>query len=405
MTSKSIVVTGLGAIAPSGIGQKEIWGAALSGDSAIAPIATFDASRYPSRLIGQLADFRPDDHFSSRIIAQTDRVTQFALLASDEAVTDADVTLSALDPERVGVVTSNATGGFEFTHREMAKLWTQGPDTVSVYQSFAWFYAVNTGQISIRHGVKGPSGVLCGEQAGGLDAIGHGARIIRRGADMALAGGFESSFDPWGWVSHCASGRVSTAQRPEDAYLPFDSRAAGYVPGEGGALLVLEDLARFRERSDATPYGRIAGQASTFDPPGPGPATGLERAIRAALVQAGREPAEVGFVVADAAGLPELDRGEADALAKVFGRHALPVTAPKSAVGRLMGGGGPLDAVYALMALRDNVIPPTAHTQDVPESYGLDLVVGTARPCVADAALVLARGVGGFNSALLIERL
>ncbi|ANY10846.1 beta-ketoacyl synthase N-terminal-like domain-containing protein [Pseudonocardia sp. HH130630-07] len=399
-----VLVTGIGVVAPSGLGREPVWEAAVAGKCAIDMIGSFDPSAHRSRLAGRLDGFDAAEHFGSRTLTQTDRVTRFALLASDEAVADSGLDPPTLDPERIGVTTSNATGGFEFTHREMAKLWTQGPDAVSVYQSFAWFYAVNTGQISIRHGVKGPSSVLSAEQSGGLDAIGYGLRGIHRGdLDVVLAGGFESSFDPWGWASHCASGTVSEARSPELAYLPFDARANGHVPGEGGALLVLEAAGHASGRGRDNPYGRLTGHAATFDPPGHRP-DGLERAARQALAQAGRAPGEIDLVLADGAGAAALDAQEAEAISAVFGARGVPVSVPKSGVGRLMAGGGPLDATFALLAVRDGVIPPTVNVAEPPAHYGLDLVVGDARPATVHRVLILARGAEGFNSALVVER-
>lgn len=196
------------------------------------------------------------------------------------------------------MVTANALGGFEFTHRELRNLWTEGPRAVSVYESFAWFYAVNTGQISIRHGLRGANCALVGEQAAGLDAIGQARRCVRGGARLALAGGVDSALDPWGWVAQLSTGRVSKDPDPGRAYRPFDRTACGYLPGEGG----------------------------------------------------------------------------------------------------------PLDVAAAALAIRDGVIPATFGTSSVPSEYGLDLVTGcprAGRP--VSSALVLARGQGGFNAAVVLR--
>jgi act minimal PKS chain-length factor (CLF/KS beta) len=272
-----------------------------------------------------------------------------------------------------------------------------------VYESFAWFYAVNTGQISIRHGMRGPGTVLLAEQAGGIDALGRAAALVAKGSRVILSGGVDSSLDPWGWVSHISSGRLSRAQTAEDAYLPFDRRANGYVPGEGGAMLVLEDRTAARARGAVHRYGRIAGYASTFDAfDAQGSPDGLARAIQLALDEAGFDPADVDVVFADAAGVPDLDASEASALMQVFGAPGPPVTAPKSGTGRLYAGAGPLDVATALLSMRDDVIPPTPHTALLAPDCPVDLVAGTARPAQIDVALIVARGRLGFNSALLL---
>ena len=260
------VVTGLGAVAPNGMGIEEYWTATLQGRTGISRLARFDPAGYPVELAGQIVDFEAERHIPSRLMPQTDRVTRLALVAGDEALHDAGVDTGAIPEYRMGVVTSNATGGFEFTHREVHKLYTKGPQFVSVYESFAWFYAANTGQLSIRHGMRGPSGVVVAEQAGGLDAVGQARRNLRDGGQLMLTGGVESSFDPWGWLSHLASGRVSAERDLRRAYRPFAADATGYVPGEGGAILVLEDADAAAERA-ARVYGELAGYAATFDPP------------------------------------------------------------------------------------------------------------------------------------------
>ncbi|MFF5138958.1 ketosynthase chain-length factor [Streptomyces sp. NPDC013157] len=398
------VVTGLGVTAPNGLGTEAYWKAVLAGVNGIRELGRFDTSRFPSRLAGEITDFRAEDHLPGRLLPQTDLSTRLALAASDWALADADVTPETLTDYAKGVVTSNATGGFAFTHQEFRKLWTRGPEHVSVYESFAWFYAVNTGQISIRNTMRGPSAALVGEQAGGLDALGHARRTVRQGTDLVVAGGVDSALDPWGYASQLAGGRVTTVADRDRAYLPFDARAAGYVPGEGGAILVVENPETARERGVGRVYGEIAGYAATFDPaPGSGRPPRLRRAVELALADAGVTPGEVDAVFADAAGIPELDLAEAEALAGVFGPGCVPVTAPKSLTGRLYAGGGPLDVVAALLAIRDGVLPATAGTTEVPERYGLDLVLGEPRELPVRTALVLARGRWGFNAALVVR--
>lgn len=403
--SNPVYVTGMSVLAPNGLGLETFWDSVVEGRSGIAELSRFDVSGYPATLAGEIRDFDAREHLPSRLLPQTDVSTRYGLVAADWALADAKVDPAALTDYDMGVVTSNASGGFEFTHREFQKLWSQGPQTVSVYESFAWFYAVNTGQISIRNGMRGPSSALVAEQAGGLDAVGHARRTVRRGTPLVLTGGVDSAFDPWGWVSQIAGGRLSTATDPLRAYLPFDARANGYVPGEGGALLILEDADAARGRGVHRVYGEIAGYSSTFDPaPDSGRPPGLRRAAELALADAGLRPSDVGVVFADAAGVPDLDRIEAEAITGLFGPHGVPVTAPKSWYGRLYAGGGPADLATALLALRDEVIPPTGGTDDVPADYQLDLVRGAARPARLTSALVLARGKWGFNSAVVVRR-
>jgi act minimal PKS chain-length factor (CLF/KS beta) len=396
------VVTGLGVAAPNGLGTEDFWAATRSGKSGIGRITRFDPSRYPAQLAGEVPGFEAERYLSSQIRSQTDHMTRMALVASDWALADAGISPEQFDAYDMGVVTASSSGGFEFGQGELQKLWSLGRRHVSAYQSFAWFYAVNSGQISIRHGMKGPSGVVVSDQAGGLDALAHARRQIRNGTRVIVSGGVDASICPWGWAAQLAGGRLSTADQPDRAFLPFDAEARGHVPGEGGAILVVEDAASAARRG-ARVYGELAGYGTTFDPrPGSGRPPGLRKAVELALADAGSEPGDIGVVFADAAAVAELDRTEAEAITGVFGSRGVPVTAPKTMTGRLYSGAGPLDVATALLSLRDGVIPPTTNVQLAP-GYDIDLVTGQARGTTARTALVLARGHGGFNSALVVR--
>ncbi|MGW2233347.1 beta-ketoacyl synthase N-terminal-like domain-containing protein [Streptomyces sp. NPDC001759] len=393
------VFTGVGIAAPGGLGTAAWWSAALEGRTAIAPVTRFDASGSPARLAGEVRGFVDKEHVPGRLLPQTDRVTRLALAMAQEAVDDCGADLDALPEYATGVVTACSAGGFEFGQRELQALWRDGPKHVSAYQAFAWFNAVNTGQISIRHGTRGASGVLVSEQAGGLDAAAQARRQLRKGATLVLTGGADSALCPWGWAAQVADGTLSTADDPERAYLPFAADATGHVAGEGGAMLVLENADSARQRG-AHVYGHLAGYAATFDGTG---TSRLGDAARLALADAGAEPGEVDVVFADAAGEREADRAEAAAIAALFGPYAVPVTAPKAMTGRLLAGGSALDLAAALLALRDQVIPPTPGTPQPAADCPVDLVVGAPRRGPLRTALVLARGRGGFNSAIVLR--
>ncbi|WP_307801819.1 ketosynthase chain-length factor [Actinomadura violacea] len=402
-TVRRAVVTGLGVTAPNGLGTGEYWKATLRGESGIGPLTRFDASGYPSRLGGEVSGFEAAEHLRSRLMPQTDHMTRMALVAADWALADAGVETDRLEEYSMGVVTAASSGGFEFGQRELEKLWSKGSRYVSSYQSFAWFYAVNTGQISIRHGMRGPSGVLVTDQAGGLDAVAQARRQVRAGVELVVSGGVDAGLCPWGWAAQLSTGRMSTRDDPASAYLPFSAAANGYVAGEGGAILIVEDEAAAARRRPDAPYGEIAGYGATFDPrPGAGRPPRLREAVRLALADAEAAPADVDVVFADAAGLPEPDRAEADAIRAVFGARGVPVTAPKTMTGRLYSGGAALDLAAALLALRDGVIPPTVNVPEPAPGYALDLVT-EVRPARLRTALVLARGHGGFNSAMVVR--
>jgi act minimal PKS chain-length factor (CLF/KS beta) len=393
----SAVVTGIGVLAPTGIGVAQHWVATLEGRTRIAPVRRFDASGYPVALAGEVPGFAAEEHVPGRLIPQTDRWTHLGLAAVQQALDDAGVHPEELPEYEMGVVTASSSGGTEFGQREIQSLWRAGPRGVGAYQSIAWFYAATTGQVSILHGMRGPSGVVATEQAGGLDAIGQARRVLRSGTRLVVTGGADASLCPYGLVAQTTTERLSTSRDATRAYSPFGADAAGYLPGEGGAMFVLEER-------DGGGYGVIAGYAATFDPP---PQSGrpprLRAAIEGALVDAGMTPADVDVVFADGAGVAELDRVEAAALAEVFGPYGVPVTVPKTITGRLYAGGAALDVATALLSLREGVIPPTAGVDQLADGCRIDLVCAQPRQARLRTALIVARGYGGFNAALVVH--
>lgn len=393
------LVTGIGVIAPTGIGAEAHWQNVLAGRSAIDELTRFDATGYPSRLAGEVRGFDAAARVPRRLLPQTDHMTRMSLAAAQWALSDAGIDPEAVAEYEMSVCTAGSAGGFEFGQRELQKLWGSGPHHVSAYQSFAWFYAVNSGQISIRHGMRGPSGVLVADQAGGLDSLAMARRRLRlHGARVAISGSVDSTLCPWGWTAHLARGGMSTASEPAQAYLPFDHGADGHVIGEGGAILVLEHPGD--RRSDSRPYCLIAGNAATFDATPGG--NGLRRAAQLALADAGMPASAVDVVFADAAGDRARDVDEARVLRELFGARGVAVTAPKTMTGRLMSGGAALDVATAALALRHGVIPPTVHIDHLDPGHALDLVRDRPRPAYLSVAMVLARGEDGFCSAIVV---
>jgi minimal PKS chain-length factor (CLF/KS beta) len=396
-----LVVTGLGVLAPTGTNPDAFWKSTEEGVSAIAPITRFDATGFPLKLGGEVHDFRAEEAIEGRYLVQTDLFTHFALAASDLALADAELDPTQLDPYDLGVLMCSYAGGVEFGQREIQQLWSKGPKHVGPYQSIAWFYAASTGQVSIRRGLKGPCAVLVNDEAGVLDSFGHAARTVRRGTPMMLVGGTEAPLtSPFALACQVGGGLLSDGTDPATAYLPFDSRARGYVPAEGGAVFVTEEAGVALARG-ARIRAVVAGQASTFsgalafDPTG----EGLERAIRAALAEAGRRPEDVDVVFADALGVPAADASEAAVLRRVF-PAGVPVTAPKAGFGRAYAGASAIDVAAALLSIEHGAVPPTPNVTG--GTYDLDLVTGAARQTEVGTALVLARGFGGTNSALVL---
>lgn len=402
------VITGLGVVAPTGIGAEEHWRATLAGELCVRPIEAFDSSGYLSKVAGQVRGFTPGDHIDERLIIQTDRWTWFSLAAAQFAFEDAKYDPAAYDPYATSVVLAAGYGGNAFGQGEMQALFSQGPQAVTAYQSIAWFYAASAGQTSIRHGTKGPATVVAAGYAGGLDSLGAARRTVRRGRPTAVAGGTEAPIAPYALIAQITGGQLTASADPRTGYRPFDVDAAGYAPGEGGAILLVEDAATALDRGVPHIYGEIAGYAATHDghhhaDPAPD-SRQLARAMRLALADAGVTPDEIGFIVADGAGTPALDALEAAAIAEVFGERAgrVPVTAPQGLVGRLGAGGAPLNVATALLAMRDDVIPAVGNLSR-PGDYGLDLV-REPREQRTDAVLINARGYGGFNTSIVLTR-
>lgn len=399
-------VTGIGVIAPNGLSTDTYWKSVKEGVNVLDRITREGCDHLPLQVAGEVRGFDPTALIEETFLVQTDRFSHFAMAAASTALEDAGLSGAAADsPYSVGVVTAAGSGGGEFGQRELQKLWGQGSRYVGPYQSIAWFYAASTGQISIRGGFKGPCGVVASDEAGGLDAIAQAARTVRRGTDVVVVGAAEAPLAPYSMVCQLGYPELSTVDDPARAYRPFTSAACGFVPAEGGAVLVVEDAERARRRGAAV-RATVAGHAATFTG-----ATrwdrsreGLAQAIRGALDDAGCAPEEIDVVFADAMGVPEADRAEALALSDALGPHGtrVPVTAPKTGTGRSYCGAPLLDSAAAVMAMEHGQIPPTPNVFDI--CHDIDLVTATARPAELRTALVLSRGLMGSNAALVLRR-
>jgi 3-oxoacyl-(acyl-carrier-protein) synthase len=393
------VITGIGVVAPSGRSADEHWETVCAGRSRVGPITLFDPARYRTRTAGEVKDFDVTGEVDGRLLVQTDRWTWMGFDAANQALADAALDLSAVDPYDFAVVQASSSGGNQFGQGELQKLWSKPERRVGAYQSIAWFYAATTGQLSIRHQAKGPSNVLVSESAGGLDSLQHAARLVGRGTPIVLAGGLEAPLSPYALACQLMSGRLS----PVDEYRPFDAAASGYVPGEGGAVFVVEDIEHARARGAPVIYAEIAGWGSTHDGTHAGQASSHQygRAMRLALERAATRPDEVDVVIPDALGVPAYDRAESAAIRDVFGSVA--VTTHKSLTGRMYQGGAALDAVTAVLAMRHQTLPVSTGTSEPADGCELDLVPATTESGV-DRALIGARGFDGYNSSVVLRR-
>ncbi|MFF8478048.1 ketosynthase chain-length factor [Streptomyces sp. NPDC015414] len=399
-------VTGIGVVAPNGTSTDTFWKATQEGLSVLDRVTREGCEHLPLKVAGEVRGFEPAATIDERFLVQTDRFTHFALAAADFALEDARLGQADTsgEPYSIGVVTAAGSGGGEFGQRELQQLWGKGSRFVGPYQSIAWFYAASTGQISIRRKFKGPCSVVASDEAGGLDALAHAARAVRRGTDVMVAGSTEAPLAPYSMVCQLGYEELSTETDPSRAYRPFTEAARGFVPAEGGAMLVVEAETSARERgADVRAY--VAGHAATFTGASRWDRSrdGLAQAVRMALDEAGCAPEEVDVVFADALGVPEADRAEALALADALGAHGtrVPVTAPKTGIGRGYCAAPVLDTAAAVLAMEHGLIPPTPNVADV--CHDLDLVTGRARVAELRTALVLSRGLMGSNSALVLR--
>jgi minimal PKS chain-length factor (CLF/KS beta) len=407
--NRRAVITGIGVVAPNGIGTETYWSATRNGKNAVRRISSFDPSSYPTQLAGEVEGFKPEDHIDGRLIVQTDRWTWLALAATNMALKDAAFDPSKAEPYRMSVITASSSGGNEFGQREIGNLWGKGVLFVGAYQSIAWFYAATTGQIAIKWGMKGPCGVVLSEGAGGLEALAHSWRNIRRGVDIVVSGGTEAPLCPYALVCQQQNGLMSREMEPALAYRPFDAKANGYVPGEGGAILILEEREHAKKRGAPHVYAEILGYCATQDgyhhaKHAPN-ARQYARAMQQAIQNAGISTQDVDVIFADAAGDLEADALEAEAIREVFGPRApeIPVTAPKSMVGRLYAGGASLDVATAALSLRDQVVPPIVNLTEPAKDCKLNFVTREQRVNVR-TVLVNGRGYGGFNAAMVLQK-
>ncbi|GAA3383096.1 beta-ketoacyl synthase N-terminal-like domain-containing protein [Cryptosporangium minutisporangium] len=405
MSGAAPLITGIGVVAPTGIGVADHWSATLAGAPRLTPIDAEGSPAQRGRLAGTVPSFDEREWVDSRVLVQTDRWSWMGLAATQLALTDAVLDPADCDPYDVSVVTASASGGNLFGQREIHALWRDSPRAVSAYQSIGWFYAASSGQISIRHQLKGACGVLVADGAGGIDSLAAAARSIRRGVGAVVVGGTEAPLSPYALVCQLSEGTLSSRTDPATAYRPFSPDACGYVPGEGGAMLVVEDPEFAAQRSAPDAYARLLGTAATHDArhptDGPGDHRQLARAVREAMRRAGCGPADIDVVFADGWGDPEADRAELLALREGLEGLRVPVTVPKTLTGRLCSGGAALDVAWAALAIRHGVIPPTVNVDPDTRTLGIDLV-DTPREVSLRRILVVARGTGGFNAAAVV---
>ena len=410
-TRRRVVVTGVGLVSPLAAGTEETWQGILAGRSGIAPITLFDAARYSTRFAGEVTPFDPLQWIDKKDLKKCGRFIQFAIAASMMAVQQSGLRIHADNAERVGVVVGSGIGGFEVIEREHRILLERGPERVSPFFILSTLVNLAAGQISVRFGARGPNSAVATACTTGAHAVGDAARLIQNGyADAMICGGSEASITPLGIAGFAAMRALSTRNdEPTLASRPWDVDRDGFVVGEGAGILVLEE-AGHAQRRDARVLAEVVGYGMSSDahhltaPPEDG--NGVARAMLAALKDAGLQPAEIQYLNAHATSTPLGDTAEATGIERVFGRNAprLAISSTKSMTGHLLGGAGALEAGLTVLALRDQMAPPTINLHQPDPGNGLNLVPNQAQPIDMRHAMTNSFGFGGTNASLIFSQ-
>ena len=418
---KRIVVTGVGIVGPLGCGVEAVWKRLLAGQSGIRNLArditegtgVAVGGQVPSLEEDAIAGYDPDRLISAKDRKKMDRFIEFALVAAHEALEQANWHPVDEDAQqRTATIIASGVGGFGVIAEAVRTTDARGPRRLSPFTAPSFLANMAAGHISIKHGFKGPLGAPVTACAAGVQAIGDAARLIRSGeADIAVCGGTEAAIDRVTLGCFAAARALSTgfAERPQEASRPFDRDRDGFVMAEGAGILVIESLEHALARG-ATPLAELVGYGTSADAyhltAGPEDGGGARRAMQQALRQAGLNPDEIQHINAHATSTQVGDKGELAAIRSVFGAgSSVAITSTKSATGHLLGAAGGIEAIFTVMALRDQIVPPTLNLNNPDEAAeGLDLVGLTARKLPLTHALSNGFGFGGVNASVVFRR-
>jgi len=409
--SRRVVVTGVGLVCGLGIGTDEVWKNLLAGKSGIRGITQFDAAAFDCRIAGEVNDFDPLHWAEKKEIKKIARFIQLALAATDFAMRMSGLQITPETAEQTGVYVASGIGGFDVIEREHSKLLAGGPGRISPFFIPAAIINLASGHISIRYGAKGPNSATATACSASAHAVGDSFRMIQHGdTEVMICGGAEAAITPMGVGGFAAMKALSTRnEEPERASRPFDADRDGFVMGEGAGILILESL-EYAERRGAPILAEIVGYGMSGDayhitaPEGNG--DGAYRVMRAAIRDARIEPTQVDYVNAHGTSTPLGDAIETKAMKRVFGEHTkkMAVSSTKSMTGHLLGGAGGLEAGISVLALRDQVLPPTINQETPDPECDLDYIPNHSRKAAAVHALSNSFGFGGTNAALLFKR-
>ena len=406
-----IAITGIGIVSPSGMDKRKFWSNVSHGRSAVEKITRFDASKYPSHVAGHVHELDAYSNVSSRLLKKIDLFAHMALVASEMALQDAKVDIQQENLERAGIFMGNAIGGWLYAETELRDLYLEGREGVSPFMASAWFPAAPQGQVSIHYGIKGYSKTVVADRASSLMAIAYAARTLIRGKnDFILAGGMEAPVTPYALLCCNTSGMLTRKNdTPQTAYRPFDKTRDGFAIAEGAGIVILEPQDRVKKRN-AHVYANIIGYGTTtdgvdrIDPAADGKE--LANAIHIALDDAKLEPSRIDYICLDGAGTKLSDITETMAIKQVFNGKASQIlcSAPKSVFGNMLGACGALDVITTVLAMEHSLVPPTINLTTPDPECDLDYVPNKAREKEIKNALVINRGRGGINCALVLQK-
>ena len=412
MTRRRVVITGMGIVSPVGSDLSTAWTNIVAGNSGIGPITMYDVSAYSTRFAGQVAGFKAEDWMGPKEIRKTDRFIHYGVAAAKQAVKDSGLEITDANRERIGICVGSGIGGIGSIEDEVAALHKGGPRRVSPFFVPSSIINMISGYISIDLKITGPNFAAVSACTTSVHAIGCALRMIQGGdADVFIAGGAEAGSSPAGMAGFCQARALSTRNDdPQRASRPWDKDRDGFVLGDGAGVLVMEAY-EFAKARGARIYGELIGLGMSGDayhitlPPEDG--NGARRAMQNALKDAGINPEDVDYVNAHGTSTPAGDVAEATAVKGAFGDYArkLPVSSTKSMTGHLLGAAGGIEAVFSLLALRDQVIPPTINLENPGEGCDLDFVPHTARQAKLDVVVSNSFGFGGTNGTLVFKRL
>ncbi len=407
-----VVITGLGAVTPIGIGKDKFWESLLAGKSGIGKITQFDATEFKAQIAGQINDFVPSDFIDKKEAKRMDRYTQFAVTATRLAFEDAGMDLSKEDKERIGVFIGTGIGGIETMHQQYTVIWEKGPNRVSPFCVPMMIANMATGQASITFGLKGPSSCPITACATGTNAIGDAMRIIQRGeADVMVAGGAEACISPLPVAGFASMKALCTDMNdnPQKASRPFDKNRSGFVMGEGSGIVILESLEHAMKRG-AEIYAELAGYAATSDAyhiTSPDPeAVQPARCLSMAVKDAGLKPEDIDYINAHGTSTQLNEKTETLAIKKAFGDHAykLSISSIKSMIGHLLGAAGGIECIATALTVKNDIMPATINLDTPDEELDLDYVPNTARKKIVRAAISDSLGFGGHNASVLLKK-